>query len=101
MFGAVVLKVVSCFSLTNLNTVSSSITNIIKNLHHLNLKIYQGKNQIIAKEQFFFICHIYPPFMRKLIVSLFFGRYLRTRLRVVISEESDPPVFHIKARAFR
>ena len=31
---------------------------------------------------FYFICHIYPPFTRKRIVSLYFGRDARTRLGV-------------------
>ena len=50
---------------------------------------------------FFFICHIYPPFTRKRIVSLYFGRDICTRLGVTISELSGPPVFHIKVEAFR
>ena len=45
------------------------------------------------------IVHIYPPFTRKQIVSLYFGRDVRTRLGVAISEVSGPPVFHIKAAA--
>ena len=45
---------------------------------------------------FHFICHIYPPFTRKQIVSLYFERHVRTRLGVAISEVSEPPVFHIK-----
>ena len=47
------------------------------------------------------IFYIYPPFTRKRIVSLYFGRYVRTRLGVAISEEFGPPVFCIKAGAFR
>ena len=47
------------------------------------------------------IVHIYPPFTRKRIVSLYFGRDVRTRLGVAISEVSGPPVFHIKAGASR
>ena len=47
------------------------------------------------------IVHIYPPFTRKRIVSLYFGRDIRTRLGVAISEMSGPPVFHIKAEASR
>ena len=50
---------------------------------------------------FYFICHIYPPFTRKQIVSLYFGRDVRTRLEVAISEMSGPPVFHIKVVASR
>ena len=50
-----------------------------------------------------FICivfaHIYTPFTRKRIVSLYFERDVRTRLGVAISEVSGPPVFHIKAGA--
>ena len=41
--------------------------------------------------------HIYPPFTRKRIVSLYFGRDVCTRLGVAIFEVSGPPVFHIKA----
>ena len=48
---------------------------------------------------FFCIVHIYPPFTRKRIVSLYFGWEVRTRLGVAISEMSGPPVFHIKAGA--
>ena len=43
-----------------------------------------------------FICHIYPPFTRKRIVSLHFGREVRTRLGVAFFEVYGPPVFHIK-----
>ena len=43
-----------------------------------------------------FICPIYPPFTRKQIVSLYFGRDVRTRLGVAISEMSRSPVFYIK-----
>ena len=43
--------------------------------------------------------HIYPPFTRKRIVLLYFGRNVRTRLGVAIFEVSGPPVFHIKAGA--
>ena len=42
------------------------------------------------------VYHIYPPFTRKRIVSLCFGRYVHTRLGVAISEVSGPPVFHTK-----
>ena len=45
--------------------------------------------------------HFYPPFTRKRIVSLYFGRDVRTRLGVAIFEVSGPPVFHIKAEASR
>ena len=45
---------------------------------------------------FCFICHIYPPFTRKRIVSLYFGREVRTRLGVAFFEVYGPPVFHIK-----
>ena len=46
---------------------------------------------------YFYICHIYPPFTRKRIVSLHFGGDLRTRLGVAVSVLSGQPVFHIKA----
>ena len=45
---------------------------------------------------FCFVCHIYPPFTRKRIVSLYFGPEVRTRLGVVFFEVYGPPVFHIK-----
>ena len=37
---------------------------------------------------FFLICHIYPPFTRKRIVSLYFGLDVRTCLGVAISDVS-------------
>ena len=43
-----------------------------------------------------FFCHVYPSFTRKRMISLYFGRDVRTRLGVAISEVSGPPVFHIK-----
>ena len=52
-------------------------------------------------ELFCHIWHIYPPFTRKPIASLCFGRYVRTRLGVTISEVSGPPVFHMKNGASR
>ena len=45
---------------------------------------------------FYFVCHIYPPFTRKRIVTLYFGREVRTRLGVAFFEVYGPPVFHIK-----
>ena len=45
---------------------------------------------------FCFICHIYPPFTRKRIVSLYFGREVRTRFGVAFFEVYGPPVFYIK-----
>ena len=50
---------------------------------------------------FCFICHFYPLFTRKRIVSLYFGREVRTRLGVAFFEVYGPPVFHIKAGASR
>ena len=50
---------------------------------------------------FCFICHFYPPFTRKRIVSLYFGREVCTRLGVAFFEVYGPPVFHIKAGASR
>ena len=47
------------------------------------------------------IVHIYPPYTRKRIVSLYLGRDVRTRLGVAISEVSGQPVFHIQAGASR
>ena len=38
----------------------------------------------------------YPPFTRKRIVSLYFGREVRTRLGVAFFEVYGSPVFHIK-----
>ena len=46
-------------------------------------------------QDFFFVCHIYPPFTRKRIVSLYFGREVRTRLGVAFFKIYGPPVFHI------
>ena len=48
---------------------------------------------------FYFICHIYSSVTRERIVSLYFGRDVRTRLGVAISEVSGPLVFHIKVGA--
>ena len=47
------------------------------------------------------ICHIYPPFTRKRIVSLNFGRDVRIFSVVAISELPGPPVFHTKVEASR
>ena len=55
---------------------------------------YVGKT--IGFILFCFICHIYPPFTRKRIVSLYFGREVRTRLGVAFFEVYGSPVFHIK-----
>ena len=59
--------------------------------------------KIVYKKLFSFFCivHIYPPFTRKRIVSLYFGRGVRTRLGVAISDMSGPSVCHIKAGASR
>ena len=53
-------------------------------------------NLLNAVHQFFFTYHIYLPFTRKQIVSICFGRYVRTRFRVAIYNVSGPPVFHMK-----
>ena len=45
---------------------------------------------------FCFVGHFYPPFTRKRIVLLYFGREVRTRLGVTFFEVSGPPVFHVK-----
>ena len=45
---------------------------------------------------FNFFVHVYLPFTRKRIVSLYFGRDARTRSGVGISEVFGPPIFHIK-----
>ena len=50
---------------------------------------------------FYFICHIYPLFTRKRIVSLYFVRDVRTRLGVAVCNVSEPPVFHIQVEASR
>ena len=65
--------------------------------HYNSSSIYRTINQIF----FFVFVHIYPPFTRKRIVSLYFGRDLRTRLGVAIFEVSGPSVFHIKTEASR
>ena len=54
-------------------------------------KFFWHKNSV-----FCFCCHIYPPFTRKRIVSLYFGREVRTRLGVSFFEVYGPPVYHIK-----
>ena len=56
---------------------------------------------LCVNQFFLFICHIYPPFTRKRIVSLYFGRYVRTRLGVTISKLSGSPVFNIKTEVSR
>ena len=45
------------------------------------------------------IVHVYPPFTRKQIVSLSFGRGLCTRLGITVSEVPGPPLYHIKVGA--
>ena len=65
-------------------------------LHQIMLFSIKSKKCIV-----FVFVHIYPPFTRKRIVSLYFGRDVRTRLGVAIFEVSGPPVFHIKAEASR
>ena len=49
----------------------------------------------------FLFANIYPPFTRKQIVLLSFGRDIRTRLGVAIFELSWKPFFHIKMGASR
>ena len=63
-----------------------------------NLVIYMYSRSL---QRAFFIWHIYPPFTRKRIVSLYFGRDVRSRLGVAIFEMSWQHVFHIKAGVFR
>ena len=46
---------------------------------------------------FIFILHL----RKSELVSLYFGRDVRTRLGIAIFEVSGPPVFHIKAGASR
>ena len=48
-----------------------------------------------------FCCHIYHQFTRKRIVSLYFGRDVRTCWVVAIFDVSGAPVFHIKVEASR
>ena len=47
------------------------------------------------------ICHIHPPFTKKRIVPLYFGRDVWPRLEVATSEVSGPPVFHLKTGVSR
>ena len=62
------------------------------------LDAHNSDNRPVKKVFLFcFICHIYPPFTRKQIVSLYFEREVRTRLGVAFFEVYGPPVFHIKA----
>ena len=49
----------------------------------------------------FFIVHVYLLFRRKRIVSLSFGRDVRTHLAVAFFKVSGPPDFHIKLGATR
>ena len=49
----------------------------------------------------FFIAYFYPSFTGRRIVLQSFGRDVRTRLQVAISEMSGPLVFHIRVGAFR
>ena len=65
------------------------------------LSIVADKSCDISLFCFCFICHFYPPFTRKRIVSLYFGREVCTRLGVAFFEVYGPPVFHIKAGASR
>ena len=73
-------------------------------MHHQIIGPFIFSKSAIAVDIFldmYFFCivcivHIYPPFARKRIVSLYFGGGVRTRLGVAISEVSGAPVFHIK-----
>ena len=56
---------------------------------------------IVTLFVFFFLYWIHFPFTRKRIISLYFGRYVRTRLGVAISEVSGPSVFYIKVGVSR
>ena len=53
----------------------------------------------------FYFCLFYLPYLstiyKKRIVSLCFGRNVRTRLGDAIFEMSGPPLFHIKVGASR
>ena len=51
---------------------------------------------VLCYSNFLNIVHVCPPFMRKRIVLLYFGRDIRTRSGVAISEVNGPSVFHIK-----
>ena len=55
--------------------------------------------QVVRRKPGYCIVHVYPPFTRKRIVSLYFGRDVRPRFGVVISEVYGRPVFHIKVGA--
>ena len=92
---------VACF-VSNCNIHSTFLCRII------SLFIFDGNVFVsieLLKVYLYFVfvfVHIYPPFTRKRIVSLYFGRDVRTRLGVAIFfEVSGPPVFHIKAEASR
>ena len=68
-----------------------------RGLYLLKLIVAARKNVCTVKPaHFFFICHIYPSFMREQIVLLYFKREVRTRLRAAISKVFKPPVFHMK-----
>ena len=72
-------------------------------ISHYLLEIISNYVILCIFDDMFFVCeyivHIYSPFMRKQIVSLYFGRDVRTRLEVAIFEVSGPPVFLVKAGA--
>ena len=70
---------------------------IMEEVFQIGKKRRKNKTRIC----FCFICHFYPPFTRKRVVSLYFGREVRTRLGVAFFEVYGPPVFHIKAGASR
>ena len=61
---------------------------------------FKSFTKLLVINVFVFV-HIYPPFTRKRIVSLYFGRDVRTRLGVAIFGVSGPSVLHIKTEATR
>ena len=66
-----------------------------------NLKKRGVQFNLFCSEILYCIVYVYPPFTKKRIVLLYFGRDVRTCLGVAIFEVSMAPVFHIKMGASR
>ena len=63
------------------------IDDIVTELKSLSLDgCVSSGNMVVSRTFLYCIVHIYPPFTRKRIVSLHFGRDVCTRLGVAISE---------------
>ena len=73
---------------------SESSNLVVLNLFRAVAHFYKNFDVFVL---FCFVSHIYLPFTRKQIVSLYFEREVRIRLGVAFFEVYGPPVFHIKA----